>query len=85
MDFNVVKRIVEEEQRWQEARKPNAAMPPDIAASAALRYPHQFWRSESRSDWTAFLPFDALAGVKLTDNLEISLEVGVPIVKEYPV
>jgi Putative MetA-pathway of phenol degradation len=32
-----------------------------------------------------FLPFDALAGVKLTDNLEISLEVGVPIVKEYPV
>lgn len=32
-----------------------------------------------------FLPFDALAGVKLTDNLQISLEVGVPIVKEYPV
>jgi hypothetical protein len=32
-----------------------------------------------------FLPFDALAGVKLTDNLEISLEVGVPIIKEYPV
>jgi hypothetical protein len=32
-----------------------------------------------------FLPFDALAGVKLTDNLEISLEVGVPIVKAYPV
>jgi hypothetical protein len=24
-------------------------------------------------------------GVKLTDNLEISLEVGVPIIKEYPV
>jgi hypothetical protein len=32
-----------------------------------------------------FLPFDALAGVKLTDNLEISLEVGVPIIEEYPV
>jgi Putative MetA-pathway of phenol degradation len=26
-----------------------------------------------------------LAGVKLTENLEISLEVGVPIIKEYPV
>jgi hypothetical protein len=32
-----------------------------------------------------FLPFDALVGVKLTDNLQISLEVGVPIIKEYPV
>jgi hypothetical protein len=32
-----------------------------------------------------FLPFDSLAGVKLTDNLEISLEVGVPIINEYPV
>jgi hypothetical protein len=27
-----------------------------------------------------FLPFDALVGVKLTDNLQISLEVGVPII-----
>jgi hypothetical protein len=32
-----------------------------------------------------FLPFDALVGAKVTDNLEISLEVGVPIVKAYPV
>jgi hypothetical protein len=32
-----------------------------------------------------FLTFDALVGVKLTDNLQISLEVGVPIIKEYPV
>ena len=32
-----------------------------------------------------FLPFDATVGAKLTDNLQISLEVGVPIIKEYPV
>lgn len=32
-----------------------------------------------------FLPFDALIGVKLIDNLQISLEVGVPIIKDYPV
>ena len=32
-----------------------------------------------------FLPFDALAGVKLSDNLQISLEAGVPIINEYPV
>jgi hypothetical protein len=32
-----------------------------------------------------FLPFDALLGTKLTDNLQISLEVGVPLIKEYPV
>ncbi|HEY8031803.1 MAG TPA: transporter [Methylocella sp.] len=32
-----------------------------------------------------FLPFDGLVGVKLTDNLQISLEIGVPIIKEYPV
>jgi hypothetical protein len=32
-----------------------------------------------------FLPFDALVGVKLTDNLQISLEASVPIIKEYPV
>ena len=32
-----------------------------------------------------FLPFDAEIGGKLTDNLVLSLEVGVPIVKDYPV
>ena len=32
-----------------------------------------------------FLPFDALLGTKLTDNLQISLEVGVPLINEYPV
>jgi hypothetical protein len=32
-----------------------------------------------------FLPFDAMIGRKLTKNLTTSLEVGVPIVKDYPV
>ena len=32
-----------------------------------------------------FLPFDALVGAKLTDNLQISLEVSVPIIKDYSV
>jgi hypothetical protein len=32
-----------------------------------------------------FLPFDALIGVKMTDNIQVSLEVGVPIIKDYPV
>jgi hypothetical protein len=32
-----------------------------------------------------FLPFDARIGRKLTDNLVLSLEVGVPIIKDYPV
>jgi hypothetical protein len=32
-----------------------------------------------------FLPFDALMGVRLTDEVQISLEGSVPIVKEYPV
>jgi hypothetical protein len=31
------------------------------------------------------LPFDVRIGRKLTDNLVLSLEVGVPLVKEYPV
>jgi hypothetical protein len=32
-----------------------------------------------------FLPFDARVGRKLTDDLTVSLEIGVPIVKAYPV
>ena len=32
-----------------------------------------------------FLPFDALVGRTLTKNLTASLEVGVPIIKDYPV
>ncbi len=32
-----------------------------------------------------FLPFDARIGCKLTDDLVLSLEVGVPIIKDYPV
>jgi hypothetical protein len=32
-----------------------------------------------------FLPFDALIGRKLTKNMNASLEVGVPIIKDYPV
>jgi hypothetical protein len=32
-----------------------------------------------------FLPFDARIGRKLTDDLVLSLEVGVPIIKDYPV
>jgi len=32
-----------------------------------------------------FLPFDVRMGRKLTENLVMSLEVGVPIIKDYPV
>lgn len=32
-----------------------------------------------------FLPFDFMVGRKLTQNLVLSLEVGVPIIKQYPV
>jgi hypothetical protein len=32
-----------------------------------------------------FLPFDFQIGRKLTSNLTVSLEVGVPIIKDYPV
>jgi len=32
-----------------------------------------------------FIPFNVRFGKKLTDNLALSLEVGVPIVKDYPV
>jgi hypothetical protein len=32
-----------------------------------------------------FLPFDAGIGRKLNDNLAVFLEVGVPIIKDYPV
>jgi len=32
-----------------------------------------------------FLPFDARIGRKLTENLALSLEIGVPIIKDYPV
>jgi hypothetical protein len=32
-----------------------------------------------------FLPFDVRIGRKLSDNVALSLEVGVPIIKDYPV
>jgi hypothetical protein len=32
-----------------------------------------------------FLPFDARIGRKLTDNVVLSLEIGAPIIKDYPV
>jgi hypothetical protein len=32
-----------------------------------------------------FLPFDAAIGRKVTDNLVMSLEASVPIIKDYPV
>ena len=32
-----------------------------------------------------FIPFDARIGRKLTDNVVLSLEIGVPIIKDYPV
>jgi hypothetical protein len=32
-----------------------------------------------------FLPMDARIGKKFTDNFNVSLEVGVPIIKQYPV
>jgi hypothetical protein len=32
-----------------------------------------------------FLPFDARIGRKLSDNLVMSVEIGVPIIKDYPV
>jgi hypothetical protein len=32
-----------------------------------------------------FLPIDVRVGRKITDNATLSLEIGVPIVKQYPV
>ena len=32
-----------------------------------------------------FLPFDARIGRNLTDHIALSLEIGVPIIKDYPV
>jgi hypothetical protein len=32
-----------------------------------------------------FFPFDVRIGKKITDNLALSLEIGVPIVRDYPV
>jgi hypothetical protein len=32
-----------------------------------------------------FIPFDVRVGKKITDNLALSLEVGVPIVRDYPI
>jgi hypothetical protein len=32
-----------------------------------------------------FLPFDARVGRNLTDHIALSLEIGVPIIKDYPV
>jgi hypothetical protein len=32
-----------------------------------------------------FLPFDARIGRKLSDHVALSLELGVPIIKDYPV
>ena len=32
-----------------------------------------------------FVPFDARVGGNLTDHVALSLEVGVPIIKDYPV
>ena len=32
-----------------------------------------------------FIPFDVRVGKKISDNIALSLEVGVPIVKDYPV
>jgi hypothetical protein len=32
-----------------------------------------------------FLPFDVRVGQKLSDNIALSLEIGVPIIKDYPV
>ena len=32
-----------------------------------------------------FLPFDARIGRKFSKNFNVSLEVGVPIIKQYPV
>lgn len=32
-----------------------------------------------------FLPFDARVGRKITDNVALSVEVGVPIIRDYPV
>jgi hypothetical protein len=32
-----------------------------------------------------FLPFDARVGRKLTDSVTLSVEIGAPIIKDYPV
>lgn len=44
-----------------------------------------FGQPKSGQTGRLFLPFDALIGAKLTEMLQISLEVSVPIVKAYPV
>jgi hypothetical protein len=44
-----------------------------------------FGGHESGQTGRLFFPFDALVGRKLTDNIVVSLEASVPIVKDYPV
>ena len=44
-----------------------------------------YGQPESGQTGRLFLPFNALIGRKLSDDIVTSLEVGVPIIKDYPV
>ena len=44
-----------------------------------------FGQPRSGQTGRLFLPFDALVGAKVTDQMQISLEASVPVVKAYPV
>ena len=48
-------------------------------------YPGELRRSGHRPDWAAVSSVRFQVGRKLTKNLVLSLEVGVPIIKQYPV
>jgi hypothetical protein len=60
-------------ERWFLAFYPNA----DIRINFGDPVPGQTGR--------LFLPFDARIGRNLTDHVALSLEIGVPIIKDYPV
>jgi hypothetical protein len=45
----------------------------------------QFRQTITGQTGRLFLPFDVRIGRKLSDNVTLSLEVGVPVIKDYPV
>ena len=49
------------------------------------RHPLELRRRGDGPDGRLFLPFDARIGKKFSDLFNVSLEVGVPIIKQYPV
>ena len=49
------------------------------------RHLRELQRPGDRSDRAPVLPLDLRIGRKITDDLVLSLEVGAPIVNDYPV